>query len=91
MGFLKKKKMGFEPKNRTRHEIDTDYSEHAFRFGHKQLLIKILAARAERLEQECAEHLNTLMRLKAEGDLLPAEETKEKKLDVQKEDPSPTN
>lgn len=72
--FGKKTKtvQGIHVKQRTRAEVDQDYSSNAAYYGHKQRVIAGLKQDIEKLEAECAMHLENLLKINKEGMALPA-------------------
>jgi uncharacterized protein (DUF3084 family) len=62
----KKTKLGFQPKHRTKQEIDQDYTHHAVQIGHKARVIA-------QLEEEVADHVEKLKHINAEAMALPPE------------------
>ena len=64
--FGKKKTLGFQPKTRTKQEIDQEYTHHAMQIGHKARVIS-------QLEEEVAVHVDKLKEINAEAMKLPPE------------------
>ena len=60
----KKNRLGFQPKVRTKDEIDREYTHHAIQAGHKGCIII-------QLQKELDEHMERLIELNAEGMKLP--------------------
>ncbi len=62
--FAKKKALGFKAKQRTKADVDKDYTFHAIHYGHKSRVIA-------QLQNELDEHLANLTALNEEGMKLP--------------------
>lgn len=62
---------------RTRKEVDSDYSNQALLLGHKSRVLAQVKAEAERLEKEIKAHTERLLELNVEGMKLPPEEKTE--------------
>ena len=58
---------------RTRAQVDAEYSQTAVLLGHKARVLAQVKAEAVRLEKEIDGHLSTLLALNDEGMKLPAE------------------
>lgn len=65
---------------RTKHEVDQDYSNQAVLLGHKSRVLAQVEAEAGRLKKEIQGHLDRLLELNLEGMKLPAEEKLEVKV-----------
>jgi hypothetical protein len=66
-----------EEKQRTRAEVDAEYSQVALLLGHKTRVLSQVKAEAERMEAEMKAHLEKLLELNVEGMKLPVEPPKD--------------
>lgn len=64
--FKKKKKLGFQDKQRTREEINQEYNHHAVMYGH---VTRLMSDNQKLLDH----HLAAMDRLNKEGSSLPPE------------------
>ena len=67
--FRKKKRLGFAEKRRPKEEINQEYNHHAVMYGHTACLM----TESQKLLDH---HLESMLRLRAEGSKLPAETPK---------------
>jgi len=81
----KKKTYGMEPKQRTRKEVDAEYTNHAILLGHKTRQLAQINQDAGRCQKEIDDHLSKLLQLNEEGMKLPPEEAPSTETVEQKE------
>jgi len=87
--FTKKKKktLGFEPKQRTRDEINQEYNHHAVMYGHSACLMEEAQKQLETIQVGLNAHLDAMVKLRVEGSKLPPAEVP--KVETPPEEPKP--
>lgn len=70
-------KKSFKKKLRTRAELDQAYNMAALQLGHKTRLLEHLKGEAQKLTEQCQEHLNELMKISKE-EVAPVHQTEAK-------------